>query len=118
MKASNIPLLEQPFTLAGKRLKNRIVHVSMTTLRAANAGVTPGQVQYYENRAKGGAAMVVTEPFTWSKVQDGRYEIVVNNYCLRERIDMVRSSEALARQHERHLGPARAVSAPRPFGQG
>jgi len=63
-------LLEEPFELAGRRLRNRIVHVSMTTLRAANGGVTPGQVQYYENRAKGGAAMVVTEPFTWSRMQD------------------------------------------------
>jgi dimethylglycine catabolism A len=63
-------LLEQPFELAGRRLRNRIVHVSMTTLRAANGTTTPAQVQYYENRAKGGAAMVVTEPFTWSRLQD------------------------------------------------
>ena len=70
MKGSNIPLLEQPFALAGKPLKNRIVHVSMTTLRAANHGVTAPQVQYYENRAKGGASMVVTEPFSWSAMHD------------------------------------------------
>lgn len=63
-------LLEAPFELAGRRLRNRIVHASMTTLRAANAATTPGQIQYYENRALGGAAMVVTEPFTWSAMQD------------------------------------------------
>lgn len=63
-------LLEAPFELAGRRLRNRIVHASMTTLRAANAAATPGQIQYYENRALGGAAMVVTEPFTWSAMQD------------------------------------------------
>jgi 2,4-dienoyl-CoA reductase-like NADH-dependent reductase (Old Yellow Enzyme family) len=63
-------LLEAPYSLAGKRLRNRIVHVSMTTLRAANGTATPAQVQYYENRAKGGAAMVVTEPFCWSKMHD------------------------------------------------
>ncbi|MGQ0509224.1 MAG: oxidoreductase [Betaproteobacteria bacterium] len=63
-------LLEAPFELAGRRLRNRIVHASMTTLRAANAATTPGQIQYYENRARGGAAMVVTEPFTWSAMQD------------------------------------------------
>lgn len=63
-------LLQAPFTLAGRRLRNRIVHASMTTLRAANAATTPGQIQYYENRALGGAAMVVTEPFTWSAMQD------------------------------------------------
>lgn len=70
MQGSNIPRLEQPFSLAGKPLKNRIVHVSMTTLRAANHGATAPQVQYYENRAKGGAAMVVTEPFSWSPMHD------------------------------------------------
>lgn len=63
-------LLEAPFALAGRRLRNRIVHASMTTLRAANAATTQGQIQYYENRARGGAAMVVTEPFTWSAMQD------------------------------------------------
>lgn len=68
--ASNMPLLEQAFVLAGKRLRNRVVHVSMTTLRAANGTATPAQLQYYENRAKGGAAMVVTEPFCWSKMHD------------------------------------------------
>ena len=63
-------LLQAPFALAGRRLRNRIVHASMTTLRAANAATTPGQIQYYANRARGGAAMVVTEPFTFSAMQD------------------------------------------------
>ena len=63
-------LLESPFELAGKRLRNRIVHASMTTRRAANYSVTPAQIQYYANRARGGAAMVVTEPLTWSAMQD------------------------------------------------
>ncbi len=63
-------MLYTPFELAGKRLRNRIVHVSMTTLRAANAGTTPEQIQYYANRARGGAAMIVTEPFTLSPMQD------------------------------------------------
>ena len=63
-------MIETPFALAGKRLKNRIVHASMTTLRAANAATTPAQIQYYENRARGGAAMIVTEPLTFSSMQD------------------------------------------------
>lgn len=63
-------LLQAPFALAGRRLRNRVVHASMTTLRAANAATTPGQIQYYANRARGGAAMVVTEPFTFSAMQD------------------------------------------------
>jgi 2,4-dienoyl-CoA reductase-like NADH-dependent reductase (Old Yellow Enzyme family) len=64
------PLLESPFELAGRRLRNRIVHASMTTRRAANASTTPAQIQYYENRARGGAAMIVTEPLTLSSMQD------------------------------------------------
>lgn len=63
-------LLESPFELAGRRLRNRIVHASMTTRRAANASVTAAQIQYYENRARGGAAMIVTEPLTLSSLQD------------------------------------------------
>jgi 2,4-dienoyl-CoA reductase-like NADH-dependent reductase (Old Yellow Enzyme family) len=65
-----VTLLESPFELAGRRLRNRIVHASMTTRRAAKASVTPAQIQYYENRARGGAAMIVTEPLTWSSMQD------------------------------------------------
>src|SRR5258706_1106609 len=63
-------LLESPFELAGRRLRNRIVHASMTTRRAANASVTEAQIQYYANRARGGAAMIVTEPLTWSSMHD------------------------------------------------
>ena len=63
-------LLESPFTLAGRPLRNRIVHASMTTLRAKDGGTTQGQIQYYENRARGGAAMIVTEPLTYSKLHD------------------------------------------------
>jgi 2,4-dienoyl-CoA reductase-like NADH-dependent reductase (Old Yellow Enzyme family) len=63
-------LLESPFELAGRRLRNRIVHASMTTRRAANFSVTPAQIRYYENRARGGAAMIVTEPLSLSSLQD------------------------------------------------
>ena len=51
-----------PFSLAGKRLRNRIVHASMTTLSTPDGKVTERQIRYHANRAKGGAAMTVTEP--------------------------------------------------------
>ena len=51
-----MPMLERPFELAGKRLRNRIVHVSITTLAARDGKVMPGQIQYHSNRARGGAA--------------------------------------------------------------
>jgi len=65
-----MPMLERPFELAGKRLRNRIVHVSITTLAARDGKVMPGQIQYHSNRARGGAAMTVTEPLAMSRLQD------------------------------------------------
>lgn len=62
--------LFQPFELSGIRLRNRIVHASMTTRMSAGGGVTEPQLRYFENRARGGAAMVVTEPLTLSPLQD------------------------------------------------
>lgn len=62
--------LFQPFELSGIRLRNRIVHASMTTRMSSGGGVTEPQLRYFENRARGGAAMVVTEPLTLSPLQD------------------------------------------------
>lgn len=61
-----------PFALAGKRLRNRIVHASMTTLLVTPAGrVTESLIQYHANRAAGGAAMTVTEPLGMMRHQAG-----------------------------------------------
>jgi dimethylglycine catabolism A len=62
-------LLQSPFELAGKRLRNRIVHASMTTLTVHEGRVMPAQVQYYANRARGGVAMIVSEPLSMSVLQ-------------------------------------------------
>ncbi|MCC6531059.1 MAG: NAD(P)-binding protein [Burkholderiales bacterium] len=56
------PCLLAPFELAGKRLRNRLVHASMTTLMGQNNRVTERLIQYHANRARGGAALIVTEP--------------------------------------------------------
>ena len=56
------PSLLAPFTLAGKRLRNRLMHASMSTLMGENGRVTDRLIQYHANRAKGGAALIVTEP--------------------------------------------------------
>ena len=65
------PRLFEPFELAGKRLRNRIVHASMSLGRAVDGHVGPGQIQYCANRAKGGAAVVVTEPLAMTRWQTG-----------------------------------------------
>jgi len=62
--------LFSPTELSGLRLRNRIVHASMTTRMSALGGVTEPQLRYFENRARGGAAMIVTEPLTLSALQD------------------------------------------------
>lgn len=62
-------LLFTPFEIAGKRLRNRIVHASMTTLTVRNGTVADEQIAYFESRARGGAAMVITEPLSMSPMQ-------------------------------------------------
>ena len=63
------PSLLAPLTLAGKRLRNRLVHASMTTLMSENTRVTARLIQYHANRARGGAALIVTEPLSMAPHQ-------------------------------------------------
>ena len=71
------PSLLAPYALAGKRLRNRLVHASMTTLMGRDQRVTDALIQYHANRAAGGAAMIVTEPLSMAKHQRIPYKIVV-----------------------------------------
>jgi 2,4-dienoyl-CoA reductase-like NADH-dependent reductase (Old Yellow Enzyme family) len=63
------PQLFSPLDLAGKRLRNRVVHLAMSTALASNGQVTERHTQYFANRAKGGAAMIVTEPLCLARHQ-------------------------------------------------
>lgn len=54
--------LSSPFVLAGKTLRNRVIHASMTTLLSTNGRVSGPLIQYHANRARGGAALTITEP--------------------------------------------------------
>jgi 2,4-dienoyl-CoA reductase-like NADH-dependent reductase (Old Yellow Enzyme family) len=62
--------LMSPFSLAGTAIRNRLVHASMSTHMAENAGVSERLVRYYANRAQGGAALIVTEPLSMARHQD------------------------------------------------
>jgi 2,4-dienoyl-CoA reductase-like NADH-dependent reductase (Old Yellow Enzyme family) len=62
-------LLDTPYLLAGKRLRNRIAHASMTTLAVREGRVTPALIQYHANRARGGAGLIVSEPLSMSVLQ-------------------------------------------------
>jgi 2,4-dienoyl-CoA reductase-like NADH-dependent reductase (Old Yellow Enzyme family) len=56
------PHLFGPIELAGRRLRNRIFHASISTHFMDQASTHDRQVQYLANRARGGAAAIVTEP--------------------------------------------------------
>ena len=56
------PQLFTPFELAGRRLRNRIVHASISLRYAVDQGVSQRLIDFHANRAKGGAAMIITEP--------------------------------------------------------
>lgn len=62
MDETPYPRLFSPQILAGQRLKNRITHASISPRFGAHQGLHPRYLHYYVNRAKGGAAMVVTDP--------------------------------------------------------
>jgi len=71
-ETADFTTLFTPFELAGKRLRNRITHASMTTLFTTPAGrVTERLIQYHANRAAGGAALTVTEPLGMMRHQAG-----------------------------------------------
>jgi dimethylglycine catabolism A len=71
----SFPRLSQPIVLAGRTLRNRVVHPSMSTQMAANGAVTPELVRYFANRAKGGAAMVVSEPLSFARHQAAKNRV-------------------------------------------
>jgi 2,4-dienoyl-CoA reductase-like NADH-dependent reductase (Old Yellow Enzyme family)/thioredoxin reductase len=63
------PHLLNAFALGSHTLRNRIAHASMTTRLSVNRRVTDALVSYYANRARGGAALIVTEPVSAARFQ-------------------------------------------------
>ena len=56
------PAMTAPLILAGKRLRNRIVHASISTQFPEGAQVTDRLINYHASRALGGVGMIVSEP--------------------------------------------------------
>jgi len=69
LDAVRYPALLAPFALGVHTLRNRIVHASMTTRLSVNRRVTDSLITYYANRARGGAALIVTEPVSAARFQ-------------------------------------------------
>lgn len=70
-ETADFTALFTPFELAGKRLRNRIVHASMSLLVTPAGRVTDRMIQYHANRAAGGVALTVTEPLGMMRHQAG-----------------------------------------------
>jgi len=69
MDPARYPHLLAPLQRGRLRLRNRLVHASMTTRMAQDARVTQALIDYHANRAKGGAALIVTEPLSMARHQ-------------------------------------------------
>lgn len=61
MPASRWPLLTSPYTLAGVPLRNRFVFQPHFTALGENGAPSPDHLAYYEERAAGGAGLIIFE---------------------------------------------------------
>jgi len=68
-EASAYPRLFEPLQAGRLRLRNRVAHASMSTRMAVNMRASPRLIDYYANRARGGAAMVITEALSMAQHQ-------------------------------------------------
>jgi 2,4-dienoyl-CoA reductase-like NADH-dependent reductase (Old Yellow Enzyme family)/thioredoxin reductase len=71
------PTLFAPLALGSHTLRNRIVHASMTTRLSVNRRVTEALIDYTANRARGGAALIVTEPVSAARWQLAPHKVRV-----------------------------------------
>jgi 2,4-dienoyl-CoA reductase-like NADH-dependent reductase (Old Yellow Enzyme family) len=71
------PHLFSPYRLGPVTLKNRIVHASMSTRYVTGGRVSDRLILYHATRARGGAAMTVTEPLNLLKRQTNAQKVTV-----------------------------------------
>ena len=79
LDSSRYPHLLAPLQVGARRLRNRIVHASITTRMSAGRRVTPELIAYCANRARGGAAMLVSEPLSAARLQNLPHKVRVWN---------------------------------------
>ena len=70
-----MPRLLEPVALGGLRLRNRIAHAAVTTRYAEAGRVTPRLIAYHAARARGGAALLVTEPMNLLPSQGAPHKV-------------------------------------------
>jgi 2,4-dienoyl-CoA reductase-like NADH-dependent reductase (Old Yellow Enzyme family) len=121
------PLLASPWRRGRLKLRNRIVHASMTTRRVRDARATPDMIAYYANRARGGAALVVSEPLSMASHQNLAHKVRVwtgeNDDALKRWADAVEAADcrllgqiqdAGRGRHERGRNPNAVGASPLP----
>ena len=62
MDASSYPALLAPLQVGAVRLRNRVVHLSMSTDSTHDGRVSEALINYHASRGKGGVALTVSEP--------------------------------------------------------
>lgn len=77
LQSDKYPHLFAPLRVGQQRLRNRICHVSMTTRMSVGRKVSPTLLNYYSSRARGGAALIITEPVSAARVQNLPHKIRV-----------------------------------------
>jgi len=102
MSAAAYPRLFEPVELAGRRLKNRVTHASMTTRMGREQRLTGQQLAYYRNRALGGCSLIVTEPLNAWRVQRAPHKVRVWDDEAFD--DLARWADAVESQDCRLLG--------------
>ncbi|NKB37525.1 MAG: NAD(P)-binding protein [Gammaproteobacteria bacterium] len=102
------PILSSGFELAGKKLKNRVVHASMSTRFARISEVPDKFIDYHLNRARGGAAMTITEPLNMLSQQNDPRQLNVqvgrNADKLKRLADLVESADCRLLGQIQHSG--------------
>jgi len=96
------PALLSPYRHGRLVLRNRILHASMTTRRVHDCAPTPQMIQYYANRARGGAALIVSEPLNCARFQTRSHYVRVWNGDFED--ELKRWSEAVEIHDCRLLG--------------
>jgi 2,4-dienoyl-CoA reductase-like NADH-dependent reductase (Old Yellow Enzyme family) len=99
---SGFDLLSHPLNFGALRLKNRIAHAAILTRYAMAERATDRLIAYHENRAKGGAAMIVTEAVNALPSQAGR-GAYLNAHSDSGLIDLERLANAVTRHDCRIL---------------
>ena len=98
--SSAYPHLFSPLQIGHLRLRNRVVHASMST-RHVRAGEVPEKmITYHANRARGGASMIVTEPLNLLPRQRNPQKVMVLDPA---NADGLRRWAAAVREHDAHL---------------